>query len=100
MKIAAAKTQMTSFTQLAREAKSNASIKLKHNPTSKYLLGVTVDRTLGMGAHCNDVNAKARVRTNQLAQICARIWGADLKSREMMVIGKSIDSIIFYAGRA
>ena len=78
MTIASQKTQIMVLSQWSRDAK-DAVIKVSGVPVratpSIKLLGITFDRLLHFGEHCNNLKRKARPRTTQLRKLTGHSWG-------------------------
>ena len=87
MVIAGHKTQALVLSQWARDAR-NLQIKVAGSPVPSQphlkLLGVTFDRLLHFGEHCNTVRRKVKPRIAQLRQLTGRSWG--LRERQLRTV--------------
>ncbi|KAF0288249.1 Retrovirus-related Pol polyprotein from type-1 retrotransposable element R1 4 [Amphibalanus amphitrite] len=87
MRVAGEKTQALVLSQWARDA-SRLSIRVAGaevtGGTTLRLLGVSFDRLLHFGAHCNELRKKVRPRTAHLRRMTGRRWG--LTERQLRTV--------------
>ena len=80
MTVSAEKTQMMVLSQWHRDA-VDCHIKVAGKTVrcsdTVNLLGVTIDRLLHFGAHCQKLRRRARPRINHLRQLTGRSWGLE-----------------------
>ena len=80
MTVSAEKTQMLVLSQWHRDA-VDCTIKVAGKTIaagdSVNLLGVTLDRLLHFGPHCQRLRKRVRPRINQLRQLSGRSWGLE-----------------------
>ena len=101
MTIAGQKTQALVLSQWARDAKDFA-IKVAGTPVqgSQHLklLGVTFDRLLHFGEHCQTLRRKIKPRIAQLRQLTARTWGLREQQLRTVANGYVRGALEFAAG--
>ena len=103
LKLNAAKSEVSFFTNYTKEAKWRPSIiiddkPIKFNPTPK-LLGVTLDRQLTFGPHVENINKEATNKLKMLACLSHSKWGWR-KNQVVRVYKSHLKSILDYAGFA
>ena len=81
MIIATEKCEVSLFTTHSKEAKMKLNVfllgkMLNTNSTPKFL-GITFDRLLNFGQHCNNIRQKLRQRVRSLCAISGKDWGAN-----------------------
>ncbi|KAF0314337.1 Potassium voltage-gated channel protein Shab [Amphibalanus amphitrite] len=87
MEVAGEKTQLLVLSQNPRDAADchiRVTGQLVEGGAELKLLGVTLDRTLGFGAHCRSLRRRVRPRTAQLRRLTGRSWG--LKEQQLRAV--------------
>ncbi|XP_043212000.1 uncharacterized protein LOC122376264 [Amphibalanus amphitrite] len=87
MEVAGEKTQLLVLSQNPRDAADchiRVAGQLVEGGAELKLLGVTLDRTLGFGAHCRSLRRRVRPRTAQLRRLTGRSWG--LKEQQLRAV--------------